>query len=83
MTARIHGVPACAPVRCERRQGMRARDGWVWGNWQPCTDAEAHRVTGLHSWQVRQYGQCAACAGTGRAPLGVLAPEADQPKGGA
>lgn len=55
----------------ERRQGLRARGGWVWGNWRPCSEAEARRVTGLQSWQVRQYGLCACCAGTGRAPLGV------------
>lgn len=58
----------------ERRQGTRRRGGWSWSTWQPCTEAEARRVSGLHSWQVRQYGPCAACAGTGRAPSGVDVP---------
>lgn len=52
----------------ERRQGMRMRDGWQWSNWQLCTEAEAQRVTGLHSWQVRRVSTCTACGGTGRMP---------------
>jgi hypothetical protein len=67
------GVADAPAPAWERRQGMRCRDGWTWSSWQPCTDAEALRVTGLQSWQVRQTGACAACGGTGRVPNGVSA----------
>jgi mono/diheme cytochrome c family protein len=60
-----------AAEQWERRQGMRVRGGWSWSNWLPCTEAEAQRVTGLQSWQVRATGKCAACNGTGRVPCGV------------
>lgn len=54
-----------APEGWERRQGMRAAGGWHWSTWQPCTAAEAQRVTGLRSWEVRSTGQCPACDGIG------------------
>lgn len=58
-------------IEWERRQGMRARDGWVWSTWHQYTQAEAQRVSGLHSWQVRRVCICATCGGTGRMPTGV------------
>lgn len=60
-----------AVAEWERRQGMRASGGWTWGNWLSCTEAEAQRVTGLQSWQVRRVCVCATCGGTGRMPSGV------------
>lgn len=44
------------PTRFERRQGTRmpsATGDISWGRWEPCTDAEARRVAGLTSWDVR------------------------------
>lgn len=38
----------------ERRHGSRVAGGeFNWGHWTPCTEAEAKRVSGLLSWQVR------------------------------
>jgi hypothetical protein len=65
------GMPLVAPVAWERRQGLRCRDGWGWSTWQTCTEAEARRVTGLQSWQVRRVCECPTCNGTGRVPCGV------------
>jgi hypothetical protein len=70
-------------IEWERRQGMRARDGFVWSTWQPCSPDEALLVSGLHSWQVRRVCVCTACGGTGRAPTGVETPFQPDQKGGA
>lgn len=61
-----------AADRWERRQGDRQGDGWRWYAWKLCTEAEAQRVTGLQSWQVRQVCVCTACEGRGYVPAGVL-----------
>lgn len=60
-----------AADRWERRQGDRQGDGWRWYAWKLCTEAEAQRVTGLQSWQVRQVCVCTACEGRGYVPAGV------------
>ncbi len=41
------------PTAWQRRQGVRCGDAFDWGEWQGCIRAEAERVTGLRSWQVR------------------------------
>jgi hypothetical protein len=47
--------------------GWERRQAWGdgarvlhWGNWNPCTEAEANRVTGLRSWEVRRVGSALA-----------------------
>jgi hypothetical protein len=37
----------------ERRRGYSNGTGFVWTEWMPCNLAEAMRVQGLISWQVR------------------------------
>lgn len=45
---------AVAWTRWWRRNGTRRAGGGLgWGEWQECSEAEAKRVTGLSSWQVR------------------------------
>lgn len=44
-------------VRWERRRGYGYGEGinaLSWQAWEPCTEAEAKRVTGLRSWEVRR-----------------------------
>lgn len=72
-----NAAAAPAPTAWERRQGMRVLDGWRWHKWESCTEAEAQRVTGLHSWQVRQTGDCPTCDGAGRVPCGPASAAAD------
>ena len=44
-------------VRWHRRHGSRGSGGsWQWGKWEVCSQAEAARVTGLRSWEVRSTG---------------------------
>jgi hypothetical protein len=39
----------------ERRRGFRNGNGErIWTAWSECAEAEAKRVTGLHSWEVRR-----------------------------
>jgi hypothetical protein len=39
----------------ERRQAWGVGTGVLhWGDWKPCTEADARRVTGLRTWEVRR-----------------------------
>lgn len=46
---------AAVAVRWERRRGYGDGAGVLrWSNWERCSEADARRVTGLRSWEVRQ-----------------------------
>jgi hypothetical protein len=49
----------------ERRQAWGVGTGVLhWGDWKPCTEADARRVTGLRTWEVRRIAPATETAPT-------------------
>ena len=67
-------------VQFQRRQGHRNSYTMQmeWGEWQICTEQDARRIDGLHSWQWRRIETVAASSSHREAEVKALREDAER-----